>query len=159
MSQAMSAFAETQTIADADCFTQLEQDTQVGDSVTVITNDSTVIRGTKPTVILTSSNLYMRRMGETGLVGNVTIPFEKINRITYRKPSHARWILALAGLAVGATAGGFAGYRLDSGEKGWLDFSRLGSAVFGGMIGGLIGMAGGYKIGNSITIKVTLECR
>ncbi len=163
MSQVTCVFAETQAQINPDCFARLAQEARVADSVTVYTADSIFVGGSRPIVNLTFSILYMRRVSDSGIVSSATIPLEKINRITYRKPSSARGIITLLGFGVGSAAGVMTGVALtdkDAGPfdfKSW-DFGLIGVAFFGGLIGGVIGAVGGNAIGKHITVKVTLEC-
>ncbi len=158
MSQVTGTFAETHAHATPNCFTRLAQEARVADSVTVYTDDSTFVGGSRPIVNFTFSILYMRRVTDSGIVSSATIPFEKINRITYRKPSSARGIIILLGLGVGCVVGVMTGVALAPEPEGWLDFPAVGTGLFGGVIGGVIGAVGGNAIGKHITVKVTLEC-
>ncbi|MFH1373540.1 MAG: hypothetical protein ABII79_07090 [bacterium] len=164
MSQMTGIFAETHAHATPDCFTRLAQEARVADSVTVHTDDSTFVGGSRPIVNFTFSILHIRSVTDSGIASSAAIPFEKINRITYRKPSRARGIITLFGFGVGSVAGVVTVVALaDKGAssfdfKSW-DFDLIGVAFFGGIIGGLIGAAGGNAIGKSFTVKVTLECR
>ena len=156
---ATCAFAETHSGETPDCFGRLAKDTRVGDSVTVFYDDSTVVRGSRPIINSTSSILYMRAITESGFTHSVTIPFDRISKITYLKPASSRAGLVLLGFALGVVAGGFVGAALAQDEQGFMDFSRLHAALAGGMVGGMIGAAGGYHIGKDLAVKVTLVCR
>ncbi len=163
ISQTTGIFAGTHAHATPDCFTRLAQEARIAYSVAVYTDDSTFVGGNRPIVNLTSSILYMRRLTDSGIVSSVTIPFEKINRITYRKPSSARGIITLLGFGVGSVAGVVTSVALADKSAGSFDFKSwdydlIGVAFFGGMIGGTIGAVGGNAIGKRITVKVTLEC-
>lgn len=143
----------------ANCLIRLDEATLVGDSLTVLTNDSTVIRGRHPIVSFTSALLYMKLPDDSGIVENsVTISFERISAISYRKPGLGRLALPLLGFAVGAVAGGFAGAALAP-EGDWLEFPEAGSAFIGGTIGGIIGAIAGHEIGKGHTKEVTLHCQ
>jgi len=155
---ATSISAETHADETPDCFTRLERETRAGDSMTVFYDDSTVVSGRRPIINFTSSLLYMRSVTDSGVAHSVTIPFERISKITYRKPSGARFGLLIVGFALGAVAGGFVGAELASDPEGWLDFSELYAAMAGGILGGMIGAGGGYQIGKHLTVKVTLVC-
>ncbi len=155
---ATCTFAETNTGETRDCFGRLAKDTRAGDSITVFTDDSTVVRGSRPIINSTSSILYMRTVTESGFTHSVTIPFDRISKITYLKPASSRAGLILLGFALGAVAGGFVGAALAQEEEGFMDFSRLHAAMAGGMLGGMIGAAGGYHIGKDLAVKVTLVC-
>jgi len=164
MSQVTGVLAGTHDHATPNCFTRLAQEARVADSVTVYTNDSTFVGGRRPIVDLTFSILYMRRVTDSGIVSSAAIPFEKINQITYRKPSSARGIITLLGFGLGSVAGVVTGVALTDTRAGPFDFKSMdwdsiGAAFFGGMIGGVIGAVGGNAIGKRITVKVTLECR
>ena len=155
---ATCTFAETHAGETRDCFGRLAKDTRAGDSITVFTDDSTVVRGSRPIINSTSSILYMRTVTESGFTHSVTIPFDRISKITYLKPSSTRAGLVLLGFALGVVAGGFVGAALAQEEEGFMDFSRLHAAMAGGMVGGMIGAAGGYHIGKNLAVKVTLVC-
>ena len=156
---ASSIFADTTGVIYSDCFKRLEKEKVVDGLVTVFTNDSTVVHGRRPIVNSASSILYMKLITDPYTISDITIPFSRIERITCRKPSPARWGLPLLGLGFGATFGAFVGAALAPEEKGWLDFSGVASAFFGGLVGGLIGMAGGHAIGKNMSTEVTLHCR
>ena len=146
--------AEPERTATADCFVRADQDKRIGDSIAVLTDDSVVIRGNHPVFNATSSILYMRQITDTGATSHITIPYDRINRISYRKPSGVRWILTVTGYCIGAVAGGMTGASLEG--DGW---DKIGAASMGGLIGGVIGAVAGRNIGKRFTTEVTLECR
>ncbi len=139
---AACTFAETNTGDAPDCFIRLAKDKRIGDSITVFYDDNTVVRGRRPIINLTSSILYMRSVTDSGITHSVTIPFERISKITYLKPASSRAGLVLFGFALGVVAGGFVGAALAQEEGGGMGFSRLHAALAGGMVGGMIGAAG-----------------
>lgn len=155
---ATCSLAETNTGETPDCFIRLAEDKRIGDSITVFYDDNTVVRGRRPIINSTSSILYMRTVTDSGITHSVTIPFDRISRITYLKPASSRAGLVLLGFALGAVAGGFVGAALAQEDDGFLDFSRLHAAFAGGMLGGMIGAASGYHIGKDLAVKVTLVC-
>ena len=148
-----SVCAETPADETPDCFSRLERETRAGDSLTVFYDDSTIVHCSRPIINFSSSILYMRSVTDSGITHSVTIPFDRISKITYRKPSGARSGLLIMGFALGAVAG------LAPEEEGWPDFSRLEATATGCMLGGVIGAVGGHEIGKHITVKVTLVCR
>jgi len=154
VSLVVGLYAETQKTATADCFARVGHNKRIGDSITVFTNDSAVIRGNHPIFNATSSILYMRQVTNIGAASHITIPYDRINRISYRKPSGARWILTVTGYCIGAVAGGMTGASLE--DDGW---DKIGTAFFGGLIGGVVGAVAGHNIGKRFTTEVTLECR
>ena len=153
VSLAVCIHADSRKAATKDCFQRAVKDKRIGDSITVVTNDSLVIRGNHPVFNTTSSILYMRQVTDVGAASHVTIPYSRISRISYQKPSGFRWILTVTGYCIGGVAGGMAGASLE--DDGW---DKIGAGFAGGLIGGVIGAAVGHNIGKSFTSEVTLKC-
>lgn len=141
------------------CFARLENDLKFGDSLTVFTQDNSVIKGSNAIVNLSSSLLYMKKLTNTRVPSSVTIPLNDINRITYRKPAKGRGGLLFVGFLVGAVAGGAIGVAVAPEPSGFLDFTELQYRVIGGLIGGLFGAVGGHELGKNMKTKVTLSCK
>lgn len=139
------------------CFTRLEKETIIGDSLTVFTTDSSVIHGHKPIINFTSSVLYMKLLPDSSTTGDILLSFETIDRITFVKPDNARHALTILGLGAGIFAGAMIGGKLHSEPNGW--FSDVASQFLGGLIGGVIGAILGHEIGKNMTSKVTLNCK
>jgi hypothetical protein len=152
------AFAQTHADENPDCFIRLDRETRAGDSITVFTDDSTAVCGSRSIILFTSSILCIRAVEDSGYSSSLTIPFDRISKITYRKPSGARFGLVLFGFVAGALAGGYVGAALAPEPEGWLDFSELHAAMAGSMIGGLVGAMGGYQVSKHLTVQVTLVC-
>ena len=140
------------------CFKRLDKAKIIGDSLTVLTNDSLVIRGIHPMLNFTSSILYMRLAPDSISSGDIVIPMNTINRITYYKPSSLRHGPALLGLVVGVVAGGYAGNAISSDCTGWFCL-KLDEAILGGVIGGILGLLIGHNISKNMTSKATLDCK
>ncbi|MCP4684545.1 MAG: hypothetical protein GY867_03755 [bacterium] len=104
--------ADTPDSTTHECLERLERETRVGDSITVFTKDNRIIRGERPIVNFESSILYMKLMSEPGSWEDVTVPFDRINRITFRKQGHARWGMTVLGLVLGGAAGAAVGVAL-----------------------------------------------
>ena len=142
--------------ATSNCFTRLEKGTLVGKSLTVFTNDSEVIHGYRPILNFASSVLYMKLEPISSTPSNIVIPFETINKITYRKPSSSRHGLTILGFGIGGAAGIMTGIALVPEPDRISNYFTIG---FAGLIGGMIGVVLGHEIGKNMTSKVTLECR
>lgn len=144
----------------ADCFVRLANDLRIDDTLTVYRNDSTVFRGNHTIINLSASLLYFMQITDSPISGSLTIPFDRITRVTYRRPSHARWGLTVLGLGVGGVIGGLVGVALaPEEESGFLDFQDVYFGFFGAVIGGLLGAATGHEIGKGSTREISLECR
>ena len=150
--------ADARDSGAADCFERVEREVRVRDTITVFINDSAVIRGVHPISIISSSILYMRPVLDSGVANSLSIPFEQISRITYSKPGPARWILALAGLGIGAAGGAMVGVAIAPEPQHWLEFTDVAYGVWGGVIGGLVGGICGGSIGKHFKTTVTLKC-
>jgi hypothetical protein len=141
------------------CFSRLDRAAIIGDSVTVLTTDSTVYNGVRPIVNYSSSILYMKLVADSGIEGNsVTISLERVSSISYRQAGFGQLLYPLLGFAAGAAAGGYAGATLAP-EGDWLEFPEVACGLIGGVMGGLIGAMGGHEIGKHHTKEVTLHCR
>lgn len=138
-----------------DCFARLERDTRVGDSLTVYTADNRILRGIRPNISFPSSLRYMKIIIDPNTVDIVTIPFEDIDRIVYRKQSNTRWAMAILGFGIGALVGGSVGQKIDPRRE---DSGDLEGFMFGAVIGGLLGAVSGYEISKNQTVKVILDC-
>ena len=138
------------------CFDQIEKKIPAGDTITVFTTDSALIRGTLPSVMAAASMLHIKSVDDSGFPRRMVIPISKIDRISYDKPCR---IYTLVGLAAGITAGIFAGAALAPEPSGWLDFPEVYCGMVGAFVGGVIGAGIGAEIDKSLTLTVNLKCR
>ena len=133
----------------------LSEDKLIGDSVTIVTTDGSIIKGSRPIVNTRSFVLYLKQADDSALLGDNTIPFAMVSTISYRKPSPARrWITAL-GFGLGALGGAAAGAALASDTSD----PAFGEASMGAFLGLIVGTALGYTISKNMTTEVTLNCR
>ncbi|MFH1687694.1 MAG: hypothetical protein ABIE70_09260 [bacterium] len=157
----VGAFAEQPTTPAPNCLSRLAQQARAGYPITVLTNDSTLIAGSRPMISSDASILLLRVPTDRGVESSQSIPLDRISRISYCRPSPAREVLTLIGLTVG-TVGGVLVAAAVEGEtvgsrKSW-GWDALGTAFFGGLVGGVAGAVAGHAIGKHITVTVTLEC-
>lgn len=147
--------AGTYESSPEDCFVQLERDTRVGDSLTVYTADNKTLRGIRPNINFFSPLRHLKIIIDPNTVDIVTIPFEDIDRIVYRKQSNTRWAMAILGFGIGGLIGGSVGQKMDPrrAESGDLEGFMIGAAI-----GGLLGAVSGYEVGKNHTVKVILDC-
>jgi len=157
--QDQNVIGDTVEGAPGNWFKRVTREVRPGEPVTVFTDDGAIFLANRPLFDFSSSTLYMRSETRSGVTGTVLIPFENISRITYSKPSAARWGLAILGFGIGAVAGGMAGAAMAPESDEWLDFDAMRYGIFGAVIGGMLGTACGYAIGDNMKTTVTLECR
>lgn len=117
---ATCSLAETNTGETPDCFIRLAEDKRIGDSITVFYDDSTVVRGRSPIINFKSSILYMRNVTDSSITHSVTIPFDRISRITYLKPASSR--AGLIRIRVRCGRRRICGRSLSSGRGGFHGF-------------------------------------
>ena len=141
------------------CLDRVAREVQSGDSVTVVLNDSRVVRGNDVIVDSASSILFVRPVVGSGAGGRMAISLDRIATITYTKPSPVRFGFVLLGLGVGAFAGAAAGTALAPGDEDFEPSAAITSGLAGAIIGGLIGTAGGWEVGKQFRVTVTLKCR
>jgi hypothetical protein len=153
----VSAFAAS----GSSCLVRLADDKPIGDSVTVLLNDSTLICGTRPIVLAPSFGLYLRKRSGIGTYESVTIPVSDISSISYRKHRKERGILILVGFFGGMAAGVAIGLSMESDSDSgccW-DFAPPAEALLGGLFGGLVGAAIGADLAKHMSFTVTLDCK
>jgi len=154
----LASVADSGDSTSYDCLKRLETDERIGDSLIVYTTDQRELVGERPIVNFTSSILYMKLSSPDGQWEDITVPFESLDRITYRKHGHARRGLTLLGFGLGAVVGGAIGVALAPEPEGWLDMPEVQTGAIGAMIGGIFGAVGGNMIGSRMTVQVTLKC-
>jgi len=152
---AVNAVADTPGSAVAGCFERIERKVSPGDTVTIITTDSAVVRGLYRSVMPGGSTMYLRSLTGSGNTDRMTIPLGTIDKITYSKRGR---IFSILGFGAGFIAGAFTGAALAPEPEGFLDFSGLGCAIVGAFFGGLIGAAGGAEIDKQFRFTITLVC-
>lgn len=143
----------------ASCLSRIEREIPFGDTITVFTVDNTVIRGTTPAFMTGSSQMYIWSITNSGTPQRVMIPIADIDKVQYQKPSRG-W--KIVGLLAGAISGWYVGKELapeDKDKSGFFDFSDIGYACLGVMVGGVTGAIIGNEFDKSITVTVTLKCR
>ena len=140
------------------CFDRAASDLRSGDPVVVHLNDSSVIRGNRTIFALSSSFLYLMPLTDTSAAVGVSIPFERVNRLTYERQSSVTWLFTLVGFAVGTTAGVAIGVNNAPESKGFMDFSEVGAGIGGGIIGAVVGTVLGSEVGKQFKTTVTLRC-
>jgi hypothetical protein len=141
------------------CFERSVHDLGIGDTITVFTDDSDVIRGIYGLLDVSSNVLYLRSVSDQGATTRVVVPIETINKLTYRAPSKARSLLTLVCLGVGVFAGGWVGGKLAPRPDGFMDFSGIACVFSGAVIGGLVGASAGNAAGHNMMVTVTLKCK
>lgn len=152
----VSAIADTTGKPLCDCFGRVVDETLMGDTVTIYTNNNKIISGIHP-VTVTSSTLYGRSLVEQGTAETINIRLEDIDRITYSTPNKAAKILPLIGLAAGSIGGAALGSTLPQNDPScWIIDPNV---LLGGAIGGILGIALGHEIEKHINIRVNLQCR
>jgi hypothetical protein len=139
----------------AGCLDRIERSVRLGDTITVIKVDSTVIRGTFPTVMTAASALCIRSVSTLG-ENRIMIQAIDIDRVTYRKQTH---VFGIVGFIVGMAGGAAAGAALAPAPHGFMDMPEVGTGLIGALIGGLVGGGAGGLIDQKLTRAVTVDCR
>lgn len=149
------AFAGSIDGARAGCLDRIERSVRLGDTITVIKVDSTVIRGTFPTIMTAASALCIRSVSTPG-ENSLIIQAADIDRITYRKQT---CFFTLTGIVVGLVVGGIVGVSLAPESSGWVDMPEIGTGLIGALIGGVLGGGTGGMLDRKLTRTVRVDCR
>ncbi len=143
----------------ADCFREAGAQIVIDDTITVIKNDSSQVQGYTANFLHASELLYIVPVGDRiDHESGTTIPYDEISRITYKRPSAARWVLPIIGIFVGAVVGANIGAANAPRRNSWLGFPEIGSSIMGGIIGGGLGGIAGGLIGRGMRVTVTIDC-
>jgi hypothetical protein len=138
------------------CFRNIMRDELVGDTISILTSDSQVIGGVKP-IYLLPSTLLVRPWSNGGAGGTASISLDRIQTISYSKPSWAKTGFTLLGFAIGSSIVIASGWDMFSNPTEYpLEWVLSGIGLMA-MSGG-IGAAGGREIGRHFIVNVTLQC-
>jgi hypothetical protein len=138
------------------CFKRIRDDLKLEDTVRIYC-DTGVVVAVRPIVSATASLLYVQP-----IVGNsrsgLAIPFETIDRITYRHPRGYGRELGLLGFLSGAVAGAIIGASAAPPSSGYMGFPEASYGFMGFVAGGVAGALLGHQIGKHIDRRITLRC-
>src|SRR5574341_1063863 len=100
--------------------------------ITLVKLDGKRIKGRLVSLDLEQSLLTMGLV--SGIAGRQTYPISEVAKIEYREAGKMNPGLMVFGGAIGALLGGFIGQAMGPSD-GWIDFSAVGGALNGGLLG------------------------
>jgi len=154
-----SASARTAESAPPDCFERLQNDVKYVDSIAVLTGADRTVEGERVIVDFTFSRLSVEQQVAPGEWRTLTIEFDRIDKITYRKRGHARRGMTFLGLGLGLLVGGVIGVAAAPEPDEFLELPEVTYGFTGAVIGGLFGAIGFDLLGAHISARVSLNCR
>lgn len=154
---AVDAGADTLDIPAADCAKQVSRKAPAGTLLTVVTTDGNTVCGIYPGYTVSSTALRLQPHSDSA-GSSRTIPFDRIDHITFQGSSPFRHVVTLLGLGLGAVAGGAIGKNLASDDDSFMDFGEVVGGLSGAVIGAVIGSVGGNALAKRIKVTVTIRC-
>jgi hypothetical protein len=155
-----SACAETIDTIQYRCLEELQGDREFVDSIVVLTNEDKTVEGKRATVNFQLSLLRVKQAiePEGWKYVYVSVDFDDINEITYRKTGHQRTGMTYLGGVLGLVVGGCIGNAVAPEPDEFMDQSKLEYSFAGALIGAAVGGLLGHVIGSGMSAEVTLKC-
>jgi hypothetical protein len=154
-----SASAQTAGSAPPDCFEHLQNDARYVDSIAVLTSADSTVEGERVLVDFTFSRLSVEQSVAPDQWRAISIGFDRVSQITYRKSGHARRGMTFLGLGLGLLVGGVLGVAVAPEPDRSMELPEVKYGFIGAATGGLIGAVGFNLLGARISTRVTLDCR
>jgi hypothetical protein len=150
--------ADTVEFKSFSCMVRFERETPLDDSITVFTLGHRIFRGKHPTINYESSSLSLKLRTEPGTWEDVTVPFDSITMIAFKKRGKNRTGMTLLGLGLGMLVGGIIGTSAAPEPDRFLEMPEIRYGFTGAVIGAFVGAVSFNLIGARMVGTVKLEC-